>query len=169
MTNDPLFEDEEPEEPETPPEFEELFDALVNYTCTSRQDIADATGWSTYKVGYWLGVIRTPEVSAVEGWTVPHVARGLGEHLYFPMYLEDDRPLSEEEDVSMREGLASTCLVLATEGRNESHAVTPKLQYLTGAERRAFQRMLAALDGAVANAELAYEIITRGNGSASSS
>lgn len=140
-------------------EIEELFAAVMDHRCESRYDIADITGWNVGKVSTVLAVLRRPEIAEEWGWTVPHVPRGVGEHLY--QVVEVEGPvLGEDEMQFLREGASSTLALTATQNENQAHALRLAAQAApTPAESRVLRRVATASEGLAAMAADAAELI----------
>lgn len=134
--------------------IEELFDAITNYTCTSRADVAAAAGWPVWKADRILHRIRRPEVAIEWGFTVPHVPRGTGAHL-FQAIAPDDESLSLEEQIHARKGGRSTALAVGHQARNEAHALRMCAHHVDAPVARLLRRTATVLDGA---AEMALDV-----------
>jgi hypothetical protein len=143
-------------------EIEQLFDVLTDYTCTSHADIAAQAEWPEWKVGNVLAVIREPAEAQEWGWTVPHVARGRGEHLY-QVVAVDQAPLGKDEQLHIRTGAASTCRITATENTNMAYALRMAADVISDPSKaRALRRTVKSCEGAAAMLEDAAELL--GNG-----
>jgi hypothetical protein len=137
--------------------IEKLFDVLTDYTCTSRYDIAAIAGWPVPTVDGVLHEIRKPDVAADWGWTVPHVPRGTGVHLF--QVVDGTGRMTADEHNHVRGGAVSTLRVMASHGENEGNALRVAAHSLTPAQSRLVMQTVAAIEGAAAMARHASEVL----------
>jgi hypothetical protein len=145
-------------------DFEDLFDAITGHVCRTREDIGAITGWGVNKVSTVLALIRRPEIAAEEGWTVPHVPRGHGEHLYQVILTNGGQHLDEEEQAAIRAGAVSTLRLVATESENQAHALRETARYggLTPTQGRRLRRLAATQEACAAMARDIEEVVLNG-------
>ena len=132
---------------------EVLFDALTDYRCESHADIAAATGWTSWTVSGVLAYIRRPEVASEWGWTVPHVPRGPGAHL-FQVVAIDNAALDADQYDHVRRGAVSTLRLVTTENENQAHALELAARLLGGPVARKLRNVARAQAGAAAMTEI---------------
>jgi hypothetical protein len=138
-------------------QFEELFDALP---AGSREEIADTMGVSIPTVDVILGRIRRPEIAKEQEWTVPHVPRGTGDHLFQAVLVDEDTPLDQEAQNHILKGAASTTQHIATMGENEAHALRVAARNIENVARaRKVRRFATALEGAAAMAPEVADVL----------
>jgi hypothetical protein len=140
-------------------DVEKLFDALTDYACGRRAEIADVTGWPVHKVDDALRYVRRPDVASVLGWTVPHAQHGTGEHLYQVVLSDGGSALDADEHQHIRNGAVSTLRMMASNGENEGNALRLAAQYLSPAQARVVRQTATAAEGAAAMARHAAEVL----------
>lgn len=138
---------------------ERLFDALTDYECTSRRDIATVTGWTPARVDNVLHYVRRPDVAADWGWTVPHVPRGTGRHLFQVVEVNGNAALDADESEHLRAGAISTLRLMASSGENEGNALRFAARHLSPAKARLVLQTVTASEGAAAMARHAAEAL----------
>lgn len=140
----------------TDEDVEELFDVLTGNRCESHADIARLAGWPSWKPGAVLSHVRTH--SDEWGFTIPHVARGVGEHLYQVVSLESGT-LDADETEHIRKGAVSTLSMVATESMNEVAALNVTARHVPMRVARKMRRTAKMLEGAAVMAEDARETL----------
>jgi len=131
----------------------ELHEALVNYDCTSYDDIVALTGMTRGMVGQVLCYVRRPDVADVLGWTVPPVQRGTTAKVY-RVVARDGEDLSMHIDTEIKYGARAALRTMASMGESTAHALRELLKGhgLTPAQSRIARRTAIAADGAAAMA-----------------
>lgn len=101
-----------------------LFDAINNNLCRSYEDIAVITGWSKTKTASEIAKQRRLATEGKSWWTIPHQARGRGDHLFFAVTTDGGTILSDLHKAYVLDGLISTLKHVVTMNDNESRVLT---------------------------------------------
>lgn len=134
--------------------LEEMFDALTNYDCHTRQEIADAMSRSHSQVDAALLFIRDPEHQDEYGWTVPHAERGNNnESRIYRIVATDGGVLDEDELRDVRNGLRGTLSETARKNSNEANAIRMAAKQLGRGDKRRLNQVADALMGAAGMAQ----------------
>jgi hypothetical protein len=105
-----------------------------------------------------LTTIRRPDIAEAWGWTVPHVERGHGEHLFQVLLTEGGTQLDDDEQYHLVAGTMSTLRESGTKNADEAHALRIAAQYMPKPSiARKIRRLAVILDGASASAIDAVE------------
>lgn len=144
-------------------ELTELFYLLTENRIESREEIADATGWSVAKVGGVLTTIRRPAEAQAWGWTIPHVPRGRGEGHWFQVIAIDSSKLDDDQLFAINEGSVSTLRSVEAMGDNQAHALRQAAKIATPRDAKRLRRVAKALEGSAAMAgEMADHLVQNG-------